>query len=146
MTDADRPVRQILAAYQAAVLAKDVDAFVALFADDVHVFDIWGPWSQQGIAGWREMATGWFGSLGDERVVVEADDVRTRVAGDIATLTAFLTFRAVDAQGHALRSLDNRLSWVLRRQAGCWKVAQEHTSIPIDSATGKGRFKRPETP
>jgi uncharacterized protein (TIGR02246 family) len=144
MTEADRPVHQMLAAYRAAVLAKDVEAFVALFADDVVVFDVWGPWSQDGIAAWRATATGWLGSLGEERVVVEADDVRTRVSGDIATLTAFLTFRAVDAQGRELRSLNNRLSWVLRQQSGGWKVVQEHTSIPIDGATGKGQFKRPE--
>jgi uncharacterized protein (TIGR02246 family) len=142
MTEADRPIRQTLAAYQAAVLAKDVEAFAALFADDVVVFDMWGPWSQEGIAAWRAMVAGWFGSLGEERVVVEADEVRTSVAGDMATLTAFLTFRAIDANGSELRSLNNRLSWVLREQAGRWKVVQEHTSIPIDGATGKGIFKR----
>lgn len=142
MTDADRPIHQTLAAYRAAILAKDVEAFVALFTDDVHVFDMWGPWSQEGIATWRDVAAGWFGSLGEERVVVEADDVRTSVSGDVATLTAFLTFRAIDATGKELRSLNNRLSWVLREQAGRWKVVQEHTSIPIDGATGKGIFKR----
>jgi uncharacterized protein (TIGR02246 family) len=142
MTEADGPIHQALAAYRAAILAKDVEAFVALFADDVVVFDMWGPWSQEGIAAWRDMAAGWFGSLGEERVVVEADDVRTSVSGDMATLTAFLTFRAIDAAGKELRSLNNRLSWVLREQAGRWKVVQEHTSIPIDGATGKGIFKR----
>jgi uncharacterized protein (TIGR02246 family) len=142
MTEADRPIHQTLAAYRAAILAKDVEAFVALFADDVHVFDMWGPWSQEGIAAWRDMAAGWLGSLGEERVAVEADDVRTSVSGDMATLTAFLTFRAIDATGKELRSLNNRLSWVLREQAGRWKVVQEHTSIPIDGATGKGVFKR----
>ena len=145
MTDAHRPVHQMLAAYQAAVLARDVEAFVALFADDVHIFDMWGQWSHDGIAAWRAMATGWFGSLGDERVVVEADDVRTTVSGDMATLTAFLTFRAMAADGRELRSMNNRLSWVLREQAGRWKVVQEHTSIPIDGATGKGLFKRQAT-
>ena len=142
MTEADRPIHQTLAAYRAAILAKDVEAFAALFADDVVVFDMWGPWSQEGIAAWRATATGWLGSLGDERVVVEADDVRTGVSGDMATLTAVLTFRAIDATGKELRSLNNRLSWVLREQAGRWKVVQEHTSIPIDGATGKGIFKR----
>jgi uncharacterized protein (TIGR02246 family) len=142
VTEADRPIHQTLAAYRAAILAKDVEAFVALFTDDVQVFDMWGPWSQEGIATWRDTAAGWFGSLGEERVVVEADDVRTSVSGDMATLTAFLTFRAIDATGKELRSLNNRLSWVLREQAGRWKVVQEHTSIPIDGATGKGIFKR----
>lgn len=144
MTTTHPLVHQVLVDYQAAVLAKDVEAFTALFADDVQVFDLWGPWSQDGIVGWRAMATGWFASLGDERVVIQAGDVRTRVAGDMATLTALLSFRAIDSQGQELRSLDNRLSWVLLHQAGRWKVVHEHTSLPVDGATGKGIFRRPE--
>ena len=66
MTTADQPVRQALAAYQAAVLAKDVDAFVAIYADDVQIFELWGQWTHD-LASWREMAKGWFTFLGDER-------------------------------------------------------------------------------
>ena len=56
-----------------AVFARDVDAFAALYDQDVHVFDMWGGWSLRGIAAWRRMAEGWFGSLGDERVRVTFD-------------------------------------------------------------------------
>jgi ketosteroid isomerase-like protein len=65
VTDTDQPIRQLLAGYQAAVLAKDVDAFVALYADDVLVYELWGTWTQD-IASWRAMARGWFESLGDQ--------------------------------------------------------------------------------
>ena len=142
MSDTDQPIRQLLAGYQAAVHAKDVDAFVALYADDALIYELWGTWTHD-IASWRAMAKGWFEFLGDQRSVVEASDVKTTVAGDMALLTAFLTYRAVDAGGTALRSLDNRLSWVARRRDGRWQVVHEHTSVPIAHADGKGMFKKP---
>ena len=82
MSDADQPLRAALAAYQAAVLAKDVDAFVAIYADDARIFELWGQWEHD-IASWREMAKGWFAFLGDERSVVTAHDVRTQVSADM---------------------------------------------------------------
>jgi uncharacterized protein (TIGR02246 family) len=142
VTDADHPIRQLLAGYQAAVLAKDVDAFVSLYADDVLIYELWGHWTHD-LASWRAMAKGWFEFLGDERSVVEAANVQTTMSGDMALLTAFLTYRAVDASGKALRSLDNRLSWVARQRGGRWQVVHEHTSVPISHETGKGLFTKP---
>ena len=142
MSDADQPIRAALAAYQAAVLAKDVEAFVSIYADDARIFELWGTWEHD-IASWREMATGWFAFLGDQQSVVEPHDVRTQVSGDMALLTASLTYRAVDAGGQELRSLDNRLSWVLRERGGRWLVVHEHTSVPLAHDGGKGIFKRP---
>lgn len=142
MTAPDAPIRQVLAGYQAAVLAKDVDAFVALYADDALIYELWARWTHD-LASWREMATGWFAFLGDGRSVVEAHDVRITVSGDMALLTAFLTYRGIDAAGNEQRSLDNRLSWVLRQREGRWQVLHEHTSVPIAHEDGKGLFKRP---
>ena len=142
MSDTDQPIRQLLAGYQAAVLAKDVDAFVAVYADDALIYELWGTWTHD-IASWRAMARGWFEYLGDQSSVVEASEVKTTVSGDMALLTAFLTYRAVDASGQELRSLDNRLSWVARQRGGRWQVVHEHTSVPIAHADGKGLFKRP---
>lgn len=41
MNEPEKPVIQVLDAYKAAVAAKDVDAFVALYDQDVRVFDLW---------------------------------------------------------------------------------------------------------
>ncbi len=138
----DPALRQVLSAYQSAVLAKDVDAFVAIYAEDAQIFELWGQWEHD-IASWREMAVGWFRFLGDGRSVVEAHDVRTQVGADMALLTASLTYRAVDADGEEQRSLDNRLTWVLRRQGERWLVTHEHTSVPIAHEGGAGIFTRP---
>ncbi len=142
MTAPDAPIRQALAGYQAAVLAKDADAFVALYADDALIYELWGTWTHD-IASWREMAKGWFAFLGDGTSKVEANDVRITVSGDMALLTAFLTYRGFDGAGVEQRSLDNRLSWVLRQRDGRWQVLHEHTSVPIAHEDGKGIFKRP---
>ena len=135
-------VTAVLEAYREAVHAKDVDAFVAIFADDVRVFDMWGAWSYDGIDAWREMAEGWFGSLGDELVRVDFDDVRTTVGEDVAVVSAFVTFAGLSADGEELRSLNNRLTWGLRKRDGTWKVVHEHTSAPVDTATGKVDLER----
>jgi ketosteroid isomerase-like protein len=108
----------------------------------VRVFDMWGAWSHDGIDTWREMAEGWFGSLGDERVRVEFDDVQTTVGEDVAVLSAFVTFAGLSADGNELRSMNNRLTWGLRKTAGTWKVVHEHTSAPVEMATGKVDLKR----
>jgi uncharacterized protein (TIGR02246 family) len=135
-------VESLLDAYRDAVDAKDVGAFVAIFADDVRVFDMWGTWSHDGIDAWREMAESWFGSLGDERVRVDFDDVQTTVGEDVAVLSAFVTFAGLSADGEELRSMNNRLTWGLRTVDGTWKVVHEHTSAPVEIATGKVDLRR----
>jgi ketosteroid isomerase-like protein len=138
----DNPILQVLDDYKAAVFAKDVDSFVALYDADVSVFDMWRVWSYKGIAVWREMAAGWFGSLGTERVIVDFSDVQRIVAQDLAVVHAFVTYKAVTADGVDLRSLDNRLTATLRQKSDGWKIIHQHTSLPIDLETTKGIFKR----
>jgi uncharacterized protein (TIGR02246 family) len=125
-------MEQMLDSYAAAVRAKDVDAFVGLYADDVRTFDLWSEWSYDGKPAFREMVTEWFGSLPDDEVVaVEFDDVRTQAGEDVAAVSAFTTFAAVAPDGTELRSMNNRLTWILRKDAdGAWKIAHEHTSAP----------------
>ena len=101
-------VTQVLEAYKAAVYAKDVDAFVALYDKDVWVFDMWGRWSYGGAEAWREMVTDWFGSLGSERVAVEFADVKTTSAREVVVAHAFVTYKGLSAEGEELRALENR--------------------------------------
>jgi len=136
------PVHLALDAYKAAVHAKDVAAFAALYDTNVRVFDLWGTWRYEGLAAWREMAQGWFGSLGSERVVVEFDEVVATVTPELAVGHAFVTYRAVDSEGAELRALNNRLTLVLQRREGGWKIVHEHTSGPVDHETAKVMLKR----
>jgi ketosteroid isomerase-like protein len=89
------------------------------------------------------MVAEWFGSLGDdEEVLVEWDDVRSQTGEDVAGLSAFLTFSAVSPTGEKLRSMNNRLTWLLRKDAeGTWQIAHEHTSGPAGEG-GKVQLQR----
>ena len=128
----NNPFLRALATYVEAVRAKDVDAFAALYDQDIHVFDMWGTWSLRGLTAWRDMATGWFSSLGDERVIVTSDSENSTVAGDLAIGYAVLTYTAIAPDGTKLRSLSNRATMALRKTGDSWKIFHEHTSAPID--------------
>ncbi len=132
MNERTDPFVQMLDAYKAAVYAKDVDAFAALYDDDVHVFDMWGRWSFRGIESWRNMASEWFSSRGTERVIVDVKDAQSTLAGELAMGHATLTYTAVSAEGKKLRSLSNRITMGLRCSGESWKVFHEHTSAPVD--------------
>ena len=142
MSQTSDPVHQALARYSAAAYEKDVDAFVALYSADLHVFDMWNSWELRGIDAWRAMAAGWFSSLGDERVVVKATDVVATVNGELAMGHATLSYTAISADGQELRSLDNRITLAMRCAGNAWKIFHEHTSGPIDHKTMKGVIKR----
>ena len=136
-------MEQVLDSYAAAVRAKDVDAFVGLYADDVRTFDLWSVWSYDGKDALRGTVAEWFGLLPDDEVVeVGFDEVRTQVGEDVAAVSAFTTFAAVAPDGTELRSMNNRLTWILRKDAdGAWKIAHEHTSAPAGDE-GKVQLRR----
>lgn len=142
MNEHERPILQILDAYKAAVNKKDVDAFVALYDQDIVVFDMWGEWSYKGGEAWRRMVGDWFGSIGSDRVVVEANDVQVTVESNIASIHAFVTFKGVSADGEELRAMQNRFTWILQNREGEWKILHEHSSAPIDFETSKVILQR----
>jgi ketosteroid isomerase-like protein len=103
---------------------------------------VWGQWSHSGIEAWRAMAAGWFGTLWTERVRVDVANLQVHGSGDWAAAHAILTYTALSAQGQTLRSLDNRITLVLRKAGYAWLIVHQHTSAPIDHATQKAMLSR----
>lgn len=89
-------------------------ASIRLYDPKVRVFDAWGVWSYEGAASWQLAVEAWFTSLGTERVKVSFDDVQTSGDADFAAVSAVVTYAGQSAQGEPLRSLQNRLTWVLK--------------------------------
>ena len=142
MQSIEPPITDVLNAYAAAVLAKDVDAFMALYDDEVSIFDMWGEWSYEGADAWRTVVMDWFGSLGDDRVVVSFKEVQTIVTPELAVAYAFVTYQAESGAGIFLRALTNRMTLSLRPKQGAWKIVHEHTSAPADFNTSKVMLQR----
>ena len=94
----------------------------------------------------RTRSAGWWRS-GSARSATTSSrssstSVRTQAGEDVAGVSAFTTFRGLSAEGEELRSMNNRLTWVLRKDAdGAWKIAHEHTSAPAGDE-GKVQLRR----
>ena len=137
------PVRQVLDAYRAAVHAKDIEAFMAIYDGNIEVFDMWGlQCKYQGAQSWRGMAEEWFRSLKDERVVVDMENLQIKQTAHMALVSTFVKYTAISPDGTPLRSLQNRMTCVLEPKDGMWKITHEHTSAPVNPDTLKVSLKR----
>lgn len=135
-------VSELMNHYQDTVFRKDVAGFMQLFDPAVRVFDMWERWSFDGAVAWQGMAEDWLGNLGEERVTVTFSEVQVEEDAQLATLTAYVRFAAINAAGEELRYLENRLTWIARKIAGGWKIIHQHTSSPIDFASMKVKLQR----
>ncbi len=142
MSDAEKEVRRVIDSYSAAVLARDVEALMRLYHPTVRVFDTWGVWLYEGAPAWRIAVEGWFASLGSERVKVSFSEVQSTAEHTLALVSAIVTYAAESAQGEALRSMQNRMTWVLRESGHVFRIAHEHTSAPVGFEDAKAILAR----
>lgn len=131
MSDIDKAIVRILDAYQNAVLNRDVDAFMRLYDPKLRVFDTWGVWAYEDAVKWRRAIESWFGSLGTEKVKVGFEDVKSSGSADFAVVSAIVTYSGISAQGEQLRTMQNRLTWVLKTSGHVLRIVHEHTSAPV---------------
>jgi ketosteroid isomerase-like protein len=142
MSDLQKSIDRILDSYKSAVLARDVEAFMRLYDPDVRVFDAWGVWLYAGAAAWQTAIEGWFTSLGTERVHVRFDDVQSSSDRDMAMVSAIVSYAGVAADGAPVRTMQNRLTWVLRTRGHVLRIVHEHTSAPIGFDDSKAILQR----
>jgi len=141
MNQTDASPLDLLAAYRDAVLNKDLNAFVGLYAPDLRAFDAWDRWCSDR-AEWRAMAETWFESLGAETVEVRFEEVRCDEAENatgegLAAISARVHYTAISASGERLRSVCNRFTAVLTRSESRWRILHEHTSVPVEFTQGR---------
>lgn len=135
-------IERHMASYKTAVHAKDVDAFMRLYSPRVRVFDAWGIWSYEGAQAWQQAVEAWFLSLGAETVKVSFEDVHKAGTPELATVSAIVTYAGLSAQGEALRSVQNRLSWTLHTSGHVLRILHEHTSAPMGFEDMKAILQR----
>jgi uncharacterized protein (TIGR02246 family) len=137
-----KAIESLFEAYKNAVYQKDMEAFAAIFDEQVLVFDMWMQWTYEGLPAWRSMVQDWFTMLGTDRDVVTFSGIQIHASGNIATATAFARFTAVSEKGEELRYLENRLTWVVQQKEGGWKIIHQHTSSPINFETMQAILRR----
>jgi ketosteroid isomerase-like protein len=142
VSDTEKLVLQALETYKSAVLSKDVDTLMHLYEPDVRVFDTWGVWSYEGAAAWRVAIAGWFFSLKNDNCRVTFDDVSIIADLKFASMSAVATYTGMTAQGQDIRSMQTRISWVLKISDHDLRIVHEHTSVPVGFEDIKGILKR----
>ena len=71
------------------------------------------------------------------------EDTRADGTPEYGFPSATVTYAAVSATGEKLRSMQNRLTWGLRRNGQAGVVLHEHTSVPIGFDDMKAILQRP---
>jgi len=142
MNDPEKQVHRALDTYKSAVLTKNAETFMHLYDSEVRVFDTWGIWSYEGAAAWRVAVEGWFTSLGSETVRVTFEDVKVIAEPNFASMSAIARYAAISAQGQELRSMQNRITWVLKSRGHVLRIVHEHTSAPIGFEDTKAILQR----
>lgn len=137
------PPEQLLQAYADAVHARDAEALLALYHPHVTVYDMWEHWLYDGQQAWRGMIESWFASLGDERVQVTFDDIRSTVTPEMALVHAFVTYAGLNTSGERLRAMNNRITLTLTPGGNGWLILHEHSSAPAEFSSGKVNLHRP---
>lgn len=141
MTNAD--VQNVLDRYVAAVKASDAGALMDLYADDVHVYDLMAPFERHGSDSGRELMESWLGDPTAQQDVA-IQDLDIMQDGDLAVARASVNYSVTMGDG-THHSMWNRATWALRRVDGEWRIAIEHTSVPLSEENmqpmfdGKGR-------
>lgn len=142
MSDIEIAVSRLQQEYCAAVMNKDVSAFMRLYDPAIRVFDAWGVWQYDGGEAWRKCVEDWFSSLGDERATVSFEDTRSYGITEGGFSSSIMTYAAVSTAGAVLRSMQNRLTWGLRMNGQNAVVVHEHTSAPIGFEDMKAILQR----
>lgn len=118
--------------YAEAVWAKDPQKLAALYGKDVRVFDTWVRHPLEGRQAWRVKLDEWLMALDtEEHVKASFDELLILRGADMGCLTALVTYASLNNTGETLRSMQNRLSWIVAKSEAGWTIVHEHTSVPI---------------
>lgn len=129
-------IRDLLARWEAAFRAKDVNAIMSVYApgDAVVAFDIVPPLARTGHDAYRRNYEEFFAMFSGPPEV-ELREVRIFADGDIAFLHCF------DRMSGTLQSGERFDLWLrvtsgLRRIDGDWRIVHDHVSVPVYFETG----------
>jgi ketosteroid isomerase-like protein len=143
LPELDKSILAILEKYKAALYTRDVAALMRLYDPKVRVFDTWGVWSYEGATKWQVAVEGLFAAHAEERIKATFEDVQCAGSPEVAIVSAIITTQWLSAQGAALRSLQNRITWGLKTSGHVLRIVHEHSSAPIGYEDNQAIFLRP---
>ena len=131
----EQEIRRIVESFADAFRARDVEAIVGLFADDIVSFDLVPPLQCVG----REPFRGhWERTFAADAgpIDYEIEQLDVTVAGDLAVSRSLNHKQGTNPAGGRT---DQWLRWTacFERRSGRWLITHEHVSVPMDPASGR---------
>ena len=114
-----------------ALRAKDLDALMGHYADDVAVFDVRPPLQVDGAAAYRRNFTFWFAAV-DGPIDYEVQDQRIAAGETVAVCHSLCRVRVRRTDGGPT-DYAVRLTSGLVKADGAWRIVHEHVSMPLGS-------------
>ena len=119
--------------YKQSAWNKDTKSMIALYDDNVLIFDMWSQVYQTGLADWSRVIKDWLGSLVDEKVNVIFEMIEVHEGENIGFGSALIIYQAIAADNTVVRSMKNRISLGFVKEKDVWRVRHQHTSAPVNS-------------
>lgn len=133
VTDTER-IRALIDKWVEGAMHADVPRVTALYTEDVVSFDAIGPLRISGIDAWREHWKRCMEQCPGE-MKFQVADVHIEVGGDVAFARFLMRCGATMPDG------TEQTGWLrgtacYRCEAGEWKIAHDHCSVPFDPVSG----------
>lgn len=120
-------IRTLIDDWVKSLSAKNIDAILAHYADDVVAYDVPSPLQVNGREGIRHHLESWL-NMFKEPIRVEFRDQNITVSGDLAVLRHLA--RVYDASRGPESGNWVRVTVCYQKRDGKWLVVHEHASIP----------------
>lgn len=130
-----RQIMQLLADYEKAFRARDLDGIMKLYAPNIVAYDIAPPLKYEGAAAYRKAWEGFFAAY-EGPIEMEIRDMQFQFSGTLA-VTHNLERFAGKLKGGARSEIWVRVTDVYQKIGGKWLIVHEHVSVPTDFETGK---------
>jgi len=134
-----KEIRGWLDRWTKAFTAKDVDAIMALYADDVIAYDVVPPLQYVGKAEYRTDYLQFLSQYGDN-VKVEVRDLHVGANGDLG-YAAGLELLSGTLKNGQKSELWVRFTSLFRKSGGRWLDFHDHVSVPADIESGKAMLE-----
>jgi len=134
-----KEIRGWLDRWTKAFGAKDVDAIMALYTDDVIAYDVVPPLQYVGKAEYRTDYLQFLSQYADN-VKVEVRDLHVGANGDLG-YAAGLELISGTLKGGKKSELWVRFTSLFRKSGGRWLDFHDHVSVPADIETGKAMLE-----
>lgn len=137
-----KTVQDVLDLYKLVVYNQDINLFMDLYDDSIHIFDSWNTWEIKSKSEWKKVIENWFSGLKRDgsTLRVSFEDPLIHQDDSIAFIHVSTRFSEFNSHNIEFRHLTNRFTFGLVKKNGDWKIVHEHSSLPIDSDKGSGLF------